>query len=98
MDSILEMVRLMGLGSWIVMGLLAGAVAKFLLPGKDPGGCVVTIGIGVVGALLGGFLATYLGFGGLSGFDIRSFVIATLGAFLLLLLLRVLQGGKKSKN
>ena len=90
MESILEMFRL--------MGLLAGAVAKFLLPGKDPGGCVTTIGIGVVGALLGGFLATYLGFGGLSGFDIRSFVIATLGSFLLLLLLRVFKGRAKDED
>jgi len=91
----LEMFSLMGLGSWIVMGLLAGAVAKFLLPGKDPGGCIMTVAIGVVGALLGGLLATYLGFGGLSGFDIRSFVIATLGAFLLLLLLRVFKGRRE---
>ncbi len=98
MESILEMFSLMGLGSWILMGLLAGAVAKFLLPGKDPGGCAMTIAIGVVGALLGGFLATYLGFGGLSGFDVRSFVIATLGAFLLLLLLRVFKGRDKDDD
>ncbi len=91
MDSIVEMFKLMGLGSWILMGLLAGLAAKFLLPGKDPGGCVVTVLIGIGGALLGGFLATYLKFGGLSGFDGRSFVIATLGAFVLLLLLRVVK-------
>ena len=95
MDSILEMFSLMGLGSWILMGLLAGVVAKFLLPGKDPGGCVMTVLVGIAGALLGGFLATYLGFGGLSGFDIRSFVIATLGSFVLLLLLRVLKRDSK---
>ena len=91
MDSILEMFKLMGLGSWILMGLAAGVVAKFVLPGKDPGGCVMTVLIGIAGALLGGFLATYLGFGGLSGFDVRSFVIATLGAFVLLLVLRLLK-------
>ncbi len=94
MESILDMLKLMGLGSWLVMGLLAGAVAKFLMPGKDGGGCLLTVGLGVVGALLGGLLATALGFGGLSGFDVRSFVVATLGAFLLLLLLRVARGGK----
>jgi uncharacterized membrane protein YeaQ/YmgE (transglycosylase-associated protein family) len=98
MDSILEMFTLMGLGSWIVIGLLAGVTAKFLLPGKDPGGCVMTVAIGIVGALLGGFLATYLGFGGLSGFDLRSFVIATLGAFVLLLLLRVLKSDKSEAD
>lgn len=97
MDSILEMFRLMGLGSWIVMGLLAGVVAKFLLPGKDPGGCVTTVLVGIAGALLGGLLSTYLGFGGLSGFDKRSFVIATLGAFVLLLLLRVLKRDSKDE-
>jgi uncharacterized membrane protein YeaQ/YmgE (transglycosylase-associated protein family) len=96
MDSILEMFSLMGLGSWVLMGLLAGIVAKFLLPGKDPGGCVLTVAIGIAGALLGGLLATYLGFGGISGFDIRSFVIATLGSLVLLLLLRVLK--KKSDD
>jgi len=58
---------------------------------SSSGGCVITVAIGIAGALLGGLLATYLGFGGLSGFDVRSFVIATLGAFVLLLLLRVLK-------
>lgn len=80
---------LMGLLSWIFMGLVAGVLARLVLPGKDPGGTLVTMVIGVVGALLGGFLATKLGFGGLSGFDLRSVVIATLGAILLLLLLRL---------
>ncbi len=82
---------LMGLFSWIVMGLVAGALARLLLPGKDKAGCVLTVVIGVVGALLGGFLATKLGFGGLSGLDLRSVVIATLGAVLLLLVARLLR-------
>jgi uncharacterized membrane protein YeaQ/YmgE (transglycosylase-associated protein family) len=53
----------MGIGdvvSWIVVGLIAGAIAKFLMPGKDPGGCIVTIVIGIVGAVLAGFLAHFL--------------------------------------
>ena len=82
---------LMGLFSWIVMGLVAGALARLLLPGKDNAGCVLTVAIGVIGALLGGFLATKLGFGGLSGLDLRSVVIATLGAVLLLLVARLLR-------
>ncbi len=82
----------MGLFSWILMGLLAGALAKFFMPGKDPGGCLMTIVIGIVGALAGGFLATQLGYGGISGFDLRSLLIATGGAFLLLLVLRVVRG------
>jgi uncharacterized membrane protein YeaQ/YmgE (transglycosylase-associated protein family) len=77
------------------MGLVAGALAKFLLPGKDPGGCIMTILIGVVGAVAGGYLATRLGYGGISGFDLRSLGIAVVGAFLCLLVLRMLGGGRR---
>jgi len=84
--------QVMGLLSWIVFGLIAGAVAKFLMPGRDPGGCIITIIIGIVGALLGGFLATQLGFGGISGFDLRSFFIAVLGSIVLLSLWRMISG------
>lgn len=94
-----ELTDIMGIGSWVVMGLVAGAVGKFLLPGRDAGGCVVTILVGIAGALLGGFIATYLGFGGISGFDVRSLVIATLGAMLLLAVLRILGfGGGKDRD
>jgi uncharacterized membrane protein YeaQ/YmgE (transglycosylase-associated protein family) len=82
----------MGILSWIVFGLIAGALAKFLMPGEDPGGCVITIIIGVVGALLGGYLATMLGYGGISGFDFRSFVIAVIGSILLLIIWRMIRG------
>lgn len=81
-----------GILSWIVFGLIAGAIAKFLMPGRDPGGCIITIVIGVVGALLGGFLATTLGYGGISGFDLRSFFIAVIGAILLLIIWRMISG------
>ena len=81
----------MGLLSWVVFGLIAGALAKFVFPGRDPGGCIITIIIGIVGALLGGFIATWLGFGGISGFDIRSFVIAILGMILLFAIYRALR-------
>ena len=94
-----ELTDVMGIGSWIVMGLVAGAVGKFLLPGRDAGGCIVTVLVGIAGALLGGFVATYLGFGGISGFDVCSLVIATLGAMLLLMALRILGfGGEKDKD
>jgi uncharacterized membrane protein YeaQ/YmgE (transglycosylase-associated protein family) len=82
----------MGLLSWIAFGLIAGVLAKLLLPGKDPGGCLVTSAIGVAGALLGGFLATFLGFGGISGFDGRSLAVAIGGSILLLLLWRLMRG------
>ncbi|HYG64100.1 MAG TPA: GlsB/YeaQ/YmgE family stress response membrane protein [Thermoanaerobaculia bacterium] len=82
----------MGLIAWVVLGLIAGLIAKALMPGKDPGGCVITVIIGIVGALLGGFLATALGFGGISGFDLRSIFIAILGAFILLAIWRMIRG------
>jgi uncharacterized membrane protein YeaQ/YmgE (transglycosylase-associated protein family) len=83
----------MGLIAWIILGLIAGAVAKWIMPGPDPGGCIVTILIGVVGALLGGFLSTLLGFGGLTGnLDWRSLIIAILGAIVLLAIWRMLRG------
>lgn len=87
---------MMGLFSWIVMGLLAGALARFVLPGKDPMGCFMTMATGIVGAIVGGFVATLLGFGGFQGFDIYSLLVATLGAIIFLLLVRALRGGKKS--
>ena len=87
--------EVMGLLSWVVFGLIAGAIAKFLMPGRDPGGCIITIIIGVIGAVLGGFLATKLGFGGISGFDFRSFVIAVIGSILLLIIWRLISGRRR---
>lgn len=74
----------MGILAWIIFGLIAGALAKFIMPGEDPGGCVLTTVIGIVGAVIGGFIGTWLGFGGISGFDVRSMLIAVLGSVLLL--------------
>lgn len=81
----------MGILAWIIFGLIAGALAKFIMPGKDPGGIIVTILIGIAGAILGGFIGTQLGFGGVSGFDLRSLVVAIIGALLLLWLYRILK-------
>jgi uncharacterized membrane protein YeaQ/YmgE (transglycosylase-associated protein family) len=89
MDAILQAFHLTGLGSWLAVGVLASAGARFLPPGRAAGGCVVTVLVGIAGALLGGLLATYLRFGGLSAFDLRSLAIAALGALLLLMLLRL---------
>ena len=74
----------MGTLSWAVFGLIAGAIARLLVPGSGAGGLVVTIMLGVVGAVVGGFLGTQLGFGEVDGFDIRSFLIAIGGAVVLL--------------
>lgn len=80
---------------WLVLGLLAGALARFFLPGRDKMGCILTILVGVAGAFLGGFLATLLGFGGFRGFDVYSLIVATLGAVLLLIVFRIFRGGEK---
>jgi uncharacterized membrane protein YeaQ/YmgE (transglycosylase-associated protein family) len=73
------------------MGLIAGIIEKLLMPGKDPGGCIITVVIGIAGALLGGWVASLLGFGGISGFDFRSLIIAILGSFILLAIFRMLK-------
>ena len=75
----------MGILTWIVLGLVAGVLAKLIMPGNDPGGIIVTIVLGIVGALVGGFLATALGYGTVQGFDVRSLLIAVGGALVLLL-------------
>ena len=75
----------MGILSWIVLGLIAGAIAKAIHPGKDPQGCIVTMIIGIIGALLGGFIATnLLGWGATDRFDLYSILVATGGAVLAL--------------
>ena len=75
----------MGILAWVVLGLVAGALAKFIMPGQQGGGILLTIVLGIVGALVGGFLGTYvLGFGDISGFDLRSIAIAVGGALLVL--------------
>lgn len=82
----------MGILTWIVFGLIAGVVAKLIMPGKDPGGFIVTILLGVAGALVGGFIGQALGWGGVTGFNIGSFVLAVGGAIILLIAYRALRG------
>jgi uncharacterized membrane protein YeaQ/YmgE (transglycosylase-associated protein family) len=81
----------MGILSWIIFGLLAGALAKWIMPGNDPGGFIVTILIGIGGAVVGGIIGTQLGFGNVTGFDLRSFAIAIGGALVLLYIYRLLK-------
>jgi uncharacterized membrane protein YeaQ/YmgE (transglycosylase-associated protein family) len=81
----------MGILSWILLGLVAGALAKFIMPGKDPGGFFVTIIIGIVGALLGGFLGKFVGLGSgrIESFDLGGIFVATIGSILLLIIYRL---------
>jgi uncharacterized membrane protein YeaQ/YmgE (transglycosylase-associated protein family) len=81
----------MGILSWILMGLVVGLLARLLMPGKDKMGIIVTILLGIAGAFLGGWIGSKLGLGSFSGFDIRSLLLATGGAILILLLFRVLR-------
>ena len=81
----------MGIFSWIVMGLIVGLFAKLIMPGKDPGGFIVTILIGVAGGFLGGYIGSLLGLGDVTGFNIGSFLLALGGAIILLTLYRVIK-------
>jgi uncharacterized membrane protein YeaQ/YmgE (transglycosylase-associated protein family) len=87
----------MGILGWIVLGLLAGAIAKTILPGDDPGGIIVTMIIGIVGALLGGFLAQLIfDVDSLDNFfDWSTWLTAIVGAIILLLLYRVFVGRRR---
>ena len=79
----------MGIIAWIVLGLIAGALAKLIMPGKDPGGFIVTILIGIAGAFVGGFLGQFIGLGGATTFSLGSILIATGGAIVLLAIYRM---------
>jgi len=81
----------MGIFSWILLGLIAGALAKFIMPEKDPGGIFVTILIGIAGAIVGGFLGSFIGLGKVESFDLGGIFIATIGAILLLIVYRLLR-------
>lgn len=80
---------------WIVLGLIAGAIAKLLMPGRDPGGCIITMLIGVAGAFVGGWVGKTLfdvqrgGF-----FDLRTWLLAILGSLILLGAYRLIIGGR----
>ena len=82
----------MGVLSWILLGLIVGVVAKLVMPGKDPGGLIVTILIGIAGAFVGGLLGSAVGLGSVTGFDPRSLALAVAGAVLLLFANRRLRG------
>jgi uncharacterized membrane protein YeaQ/YmgE (transglycosylase-associated protein family) len=80
----------MGILSWILFGLIAGALAKFIMPGRDPGGIIVTILIGIAGGLLGGWLgSSVFGSAGVTGFNAMSFVWAVVGSLVLLAIYRL---------
>jgi uncharacterized membrane protein YeaQ/YmgE (transglycosylase-associated protein family) len=90
----------MGIIAWIILGLLAGAIAKAIMPGEDPGGIVVTMIIGIVGAIVGGFLAKVL-FGAHpldNFFDLSTWLTAIVGAIVLLAIYRAVVGNSRTRG
>ena len=81
----------MGIIAWIVFGLIAGIIAKLIMPGRDPGGCIITMLLGVAGAFVGGFLYRLLtGREVIFQFDLGSLVVAVLGAVVILAAYRLI--------
>ncbi len=81
----------MGILSWVILGLVVGIIAKFLMPGKDPGGIFITILLGIAGAIGGGFVSSAIVFGEVTGFDLRSLIIAVGGSIILLAIYRLVK-------
>jgi uncharacterized membrane protein YeaQ/YmgE (transglycosylase-associated protein family) len=80
--------RMVGILSWIVFGLIVGIIAKLLMPGRDPGGFIITILLGIAGALLGGFLGRAMGFYGPN--EQAGWLISIVGAIVLLVIYRMI--------
>lgn len=84
----------MGILSWILLGLVAGAIAKALHPGPDPGGWIITILLGIAGAFVGGLIGSLLGLGPVNSFSLPNLLIAIGGSFLILWLYRKFKSKK----
>ena len=87
-------VRMFGILGWIVFGLIVGVIAKLLMPGKDPGGIIVTMLLGIVGAVLGGFVGRALGLYGPN--DSAGIFMSILGAVVVLLIYRMMAGRSRT--
>ena len=89
----------MGILGWIIMGLVAGAIAKAVHRGNEPGGILGTLAVGVLGAIAGGLIASALGIGSISGFfSLGTWLIAIGGALLVLAIYSTLTGGSRSPH
>ncbi|HKN03917.1 MAG TPA: GlsB/YeaQ/YmgE family stress response membrane protein [Buttiauxella sp.] len=82
----------MGILAWIIFGLIAGVIAKLIMPGRDGGGFILTCILGIIGAVVGGWVATFLHIGGnVTGFNFPSFLVAVAGAIIVLIIYRMLR-------
>ena len=89
----------MGVLGWIVLGLIAGAIAKLIMPGDDPGGIIVTMLLGIVGALIGGFLGSRIfGIGLQTFWNLQTWIVAILGALILLVIYRLIAGRRAASH
>jgi uncharacterized membrane protein YeaQ/YmgE (transglycosylase-associated protein family) len=86
----------MGVISWVILGLIAGYLAKWIMPGRDPGGLIITMLIGIAGGVIGGFVATGLGLGKMDGIGLYSILLAVAGALVLLIGFRLLRPQAKT--
>src|SRR5437868_14618272 len=83
----------MGILGWIVLGLLAGAIAKLIMPGDDPGGIIVTMLLGIIGAVIGGFLGSRIfGIGLQTFWNLQTWIVAIIGSLILLIIYRLIVG------
>ncbi len=83
----------MGILGWIVLGLIAGAIAKLIMPGDDPGGIIVTMLLGIIGAVIGGFLGSRIfGIGLQSFWNLQTWIVAIIGSLILLAIYRLIAG------
>ncbi|MBF1995046.1 GlsB/YeaQ/YmgE family stress response membrane protein [Serratia symbiotica] len=78
----------MGIISWIIFGLIAGILAKWIMPGRENSGFILTIVLGIIGAVVGGYISTIFGFGKVDGFNFGSFMVAVIGAIVVLYVYR----------
>ncbi|MDF1542994.1 MAG: GlsB/YeaQ/YmgE family stress response membrane protein [Anaerosomatales bacterium] len=81
----------MGLLSWVAVGLVAGLLAQVIMGGGERKGCIVTVILGIIGALVGGFVMGLFGFSGVGGVDLWSIIVATIGAIILLAIGRAIR-------
>lgn len=88
----------MGILAWIVIGIVAGLIAKAIMPGHDPGGFIVTMLLGIAGAFVGGWIGSAITGEGLEGFSFWSLFLAVLGSLLLLFIYRLATGRGRSRR